>query len=52
MKKRPEIECAFSGYNYHGIGEFIAIFAEGDASSEFCRDWEPIDGRWPDEALS
>jgi hypothetical protein len=49
MKERPETECTFAGYNYHGLGEFIAQFDDGSASSEFCRDWEPVNGRWPDE---
>lgn len=41
--------ASFCGYNYHGVGEFIALFEDGSKSSEYIRDSEPIDGRWPDE---
>ena len=50
LKENPEIECYFAGYNYHGVGEFIAQFFDGSASSEYVRDWEPVEGDWPPES--
>jgi hypothetical protein len=47
-KETGEI-ASFCGYNYHGVGEFIALFGDGSKSSEYVRDYEPVDGRWPDE---
>jgi hypothetical protein len=41
--------CMFAGYNYHGLGEFIAQFEDGSKSSEMVGDWCPVDGRWPHE---
>lgn len=32
--------------NLHGIGEFIALYDDGDMSSEMCRDYEPLDFTW------
>lgn len=52
--KETGIIASFSKYNYHGVGEFIAIYEEGDASSEYVRDYYPIDEDgniidWPQE---
>lgn len=35
-----EAECTAINFNMVGIGEMIVYFPEGDASSEFIRDYE------------
>jgi hypothetical protein len=41
--------AAFGGYNRHGLGEFIAVFEDGERSSEMISEYCPVDGRWPTE---
>lgn len=35
-----------SALNFHGVGEFIAQYPEGDASSDTIADYEPTCNTW------
>lgn len=44
--KTPHVVAFVSDLNFHGVGEFIAQYPEGDASSETVRDYIPTCNTW------
>jgi len=50
--KKDGMLAYFSGYNLHGLGEFIAVHFDGSKSSEMIKDWEAVEVitvPWPRE---
>ena len=48
-KDKPEIEIVITDHNYHGVGEVIVLYSEGDMSSEELKLLEPIPPMTMDE---